>query len=260
VSHIDNLIAVLCPVGVEFRAIEDCVVRPEVIRWSQHLGEEFQYIDLTSVNRITHTIADTASITSDTAPSRAQQIVRAGDVIFGTTRPTLQRYAVVPADLDGQICSTGFCVLRPNSQVVLTNYLFHLLGSRAFYTYVGANERGGSYPAISDSLLKRYRLPVPPLEVQSEVCGVLDAFAKLGAELEAELGARRQQYGHYRDSLLDFSERESVSWVTFGEVATIVRGGSPRPIQAYLTDAEDGVNWIKIGDVASGGKYITSTA
>ncbi len=45
-----------------------------------------------------------------------------------------------------------------------------------------------------------------------------------------------------------------------GEVATIVRGASPRPIQEFLTDASDGVPWIKIGDVASGGKYVTGTA
>ena len=45
-----------------------------------------------------------------------------------------------------------------------------------------------------------------------------------------------------------------------GEVASIVRGASPRPIQSFLTDAEDGVPWIKIGDVAASGKYITSTA
>jgi type I restriction enzyme S subunit len=45
-----------------------------------------------------------------------------------------------------------------------------------------------------------------------------------------------------------------------GEVATIVRGASPRPIQSFFTEADDGVPWIKIGDVASGGKYITATA
>ena len=44
-----------------------------------------------------------------------------------------------------------------------------------------------------------------------------------------------------------------------GEVCTIERGGSPRPIQAYLTDSDDGVNWIKIGDAIEGSKYITST-
>lgn len=45
----------------------------------------------------------------------------------------------------------------------------------------------------------------------------------------------------------------------FGSICNIIRGGSPRPIQNYLTDAAEGLNWIKIGDVAAGSKYITST-
>lgn len=45
----------------------------------------------------------------------------------------------------------------------------------------------------------------------------------------------------------------------FGSKVKIFRGGSPRPIQDYLTQADDGVNWIKIGDVREGDKYITST-
>lgn len=44
-----------------------------------------------------------------------------------------------------------------------------------------------------------------------------------------------------------------------GEVCIVERGGSPRPIESFLTDAEDGINWIKIGDATSGSKYITST-
>ena len=45
-----------------------------------------------------------------------------------------------------------------------------------------------------------------------------------------------------------------------GDVCTIERGGSPRPITAYITEAPDGINWIKIGDAREGSKYITSTA
>lgn len=45
----------------------------------------------------------------------------------------------------------------------------------------------------------------------------------------------------------------------FGEKSKIYRGGSPRPIQDYLTEADNGVNWIKIGDVSPYGKYITKT-
>ena len=44
-----------------------------------------------------------------------------------------------------------------------------------------------------------------------------------------------------------------------GDVCTIERGGSPRPIEAYITDSPDGLNWIKIGDATEGSKYITST-
>ena len=43
------------------------------------------------------------------------------------------------------------------------------------------------------------------------------------------------------------------------DVCEIQRGGSPRPIESFITEAEDGINWIKIGDVAEGAKYITST-
>ena len=45
-----------------------------------------------------------------------------------------------------------------------------------------------------------------------------------------------------------------------GEVANVVRGGSPRPIDEYLTSDKDGLNWLKIGDISSEAKYITSTS
>ena len=48
-------------------------------------------------------------------------------------------------------------------------------------------------------------------------------------------------------------------WTHLGNVSYIVRGGSPRPIKQYITTREDGINWIKIGDVEKGGKYIYST-
>ena len=50
-----------------------------------------------------------------------------------------------------------------------------------------------------------------------------------------------------------------VEWKKLGEIMTIVRGASPRPITNYITNDADGVNWIKIGDVASDAKYITSS-
>ncbi|MGO4841039.1 hypothetical protein AB4144_53170, partial [Rhizobiaceae sp. 2RAB30] len=103
-SRIDRLIAERLPDGVDFKAIESFALRPTNIRWADHVDVEFQYIDLTSVDRTTRAIIETSAITSENAPSRAQQIVREGDVVFGTTRPMLKRYAVIPRKYDGQIC------------------------------------------------------------------------------------------------------------------------------------------------------------
>ena len=51
------------------------------------------------------------------------------------------------------------------------------------------------------------------------------------------------------------------AWKTasLGEIFDIARGGSPRPIQDYITDDEDGVNWISISDASASDKFITET-
>ncbi|MBQ9719931.1 MAG: hypothetical protein IJV64_04470, partial [Oscillospiraceae bacterium] len=62
------------------------------------------------------------------------------------------------------------------------------------------------------------------------------------------------------DDELPFEIPESWIWMKLGSVCTIARGGSPRPIKDFITTADDGVNWIKIGDTEKNGKYIYSTA
>lgn len=58
---------------------------------------------------------------------------------------------------------------------------------------------------------------------------------------------------------MPFTIPHNWKWVRFGNTSYIVRGGSPRPIKQYITDDEEGINWIKIGDVEKGGKYISET-
>lgn len=57
------------------------------------------------------------------------------------------------------------------------------------------------------------------------------------------------------------AEEASSRWpiVKIGDVCEISRGASPRPIQDFITDAPDGVNWIKIGDAPLGAKFIHGT-
>ena len=52
---------------------------------------------------------------------------------------------------------------------------------------------------------------------------------------------------------------EGWAWERLGNVSTIARGGSPRPIEDYLTNDADGINWIKIGDTEKDSKYILHT-
>lgn len=53
--------------------------------------------------------------------------------------------------------------------------------------------------------------------------------------------------------------REGWTYKRLGDVCTIERGGSPRPIDAFITTEDKGLNWIKIGDAVEGSKYISST-
>ena len=197
-SKIDELIQDLCPNGVSFRPIGEVVLPKTNIKWREVASQSFKYIDLTSVDRFSHAINETQAIDSTSAPSRAQQIVRNGDVIFGTTRPTLMRFTSIDTTYDGQVCSTGFCVLRPDTNMIMTNFLFHLIGSADFMSFVERVQKGASYPSISDLEIKTYQIPIPPIEIQKEIVNILDKFTRLEAELSAELDARRIQYEYYQ--------------------------------------------------------------
>ena len=58
---------------------------------------------------------------------------------------------------------------------------------------------------------------------------------------------------------IPFDVPEGWAWERLGNISLIARGGSPRPIKSYLTNDENGINWIKIGDTEKDGKYIYST-
>ena len=247
-NKIIDLIARHCSHGVHFSEIGRLVEKTTNIRWQDAEDHSFRYIDLTSVDRRTHKIGHTETITSKTAPSRAQQIVREGDILFGSTRPMLKRYCLVPSEYDGQICSTGYCVLRPKIGLLLPNFLFHLIGENNFYEYVEANQRGAAYPAITDGAVKAFRIPVPPIAAQAAIAKVLDDFtelhSELEAQLEAELESRRKQYSYYRDTLFAFDEQD-VRWARMHEVGEFIRGNGLQKSDLR----ESGVSAIHYGQI-----------
>ena len=58
--------------------------------------------------------------------------------------------------------------------------------------------------------LAKIEIPIPPIEVQNEIVRILDKFASLAAELQAELQARQKQYEYYRNKLLTFTKNGGV--------------------------------------------------
>lgn len=182
------------------------------IKWKEMQNQTFKYIDLTSVDRENCQITQTQTITKENAPSRAQQIVQTDDVICGTTRPTLQRYCYITKQYDGQICSTGFCVLRANKTQILPKWIFFNLKTNNFLKHIERFQQGASYPSIADADLKKFQIPLPPLAVQNEIVELLDKFDTLTNDLTsgipAEIEARKKQYEHYRERLLSFITKD----------------------------------------------------
>lgn len=60
----------------------------------------------------------------------------------------------------------------------------------------------------------------------------------------------------FLEKLMDGAE---VEWISFGDLAKVQRGASPRPIAQFITNDEKGVPWIKIGDTSTGTKYVNDT-
>lgn len=186
--------------------------RTKNIKWKDNPTKECLYIDLSSVDCETHGFSNQlTTINAETAPSRAQQIVETNDVLFGTTRPTLMRFAIVPQKLNGHICSTGYAVLRANSEIVLPQFLYFTLNTNRFYSFVENNQEGAGYPSISFSRLQNFHIPVPPLELQEKIVAILDRFETLVNDLSeglpAEIAAVKEQYEYYRNRLLTFKEK-----------------------------------------------------
>ncbi len=143
----------------EKRKIGDLVNSIEKVDSS--LLDQFYYIDIDSIDNGLNIVSNPKNIKGIEAPSRARQLVRKDDILFSTVRPYLKNIAIVPEYLDGQVASTGFCILRSNTPEYVP-FLFHLLMSDSFVDSLKEFYRGANYPAINPHNLLDYKIPFPP--------------------------------------------------------------------------------------------------
>ncbi len=187
----------------------------------------FLYVDITSVdNREGQIVAPKAMLGKD-APSRARKVIRENDVIFATTRPYLKNIAIVPLELDGQICSTGFCILRANSELLDHRFLYHICRSDLVVSQLlNKSMRGASYPAVTDGNVHEAFIPLPPLEEQRRIVEKVDA-----------LMARVREARRLRVEALADAERL---------MQAALAEAFPRP----GADLPAGWRWVRLGEVA----------
>lgn len=159
--------------------LSDVCVRGDTVNPRKTPDVEFEYVDVSAVSNEAFEIVESNRLQGKDAPSRARRKIIESDVIFATVRPTLQRIAQVPKELDGQVCSTGFIVLRAGPKLD-ARYLFYSLFRAEFMDAMEELQGGASYPAVTDKQVLSQEIPLPPLEEQKRIVAVLDqAFAAL---------------------------------------------------------------------------------
>lgn len=142
-------------------------------------GHRFDYIDISSINQATKCIERITRIEASKAPSRARQIVHAGDVLVSTVRPNLNAVAQVPEHLHGAIASTGFTVLRPHSPLLSSRFLFYWVRTPGFIRQMVKLATGASYPAVNDGIVKESKIPLPSISEQKRICTILDIAGRI---------------------------------------------------------------------------------
>ena len=123
---------------------------------------------------------------------------------------------------ENEFWSSDGCYCLSHTESVLSRYIYFVLSKDQHYFQ--SKVRHGGIPTLDALVIRNYRIPLPPLEIQAEIVCILDKFTKLEAELEAELDCRKRQYEFYRDQLLSFdkltpSDKYNVVWMKLSEVA-----------------------------------------
>ena len=188
---------------------------------------------------------------------KKSRFVHKGDFILSNSMSFGRPYIL---KVDGCI-HDGWLVIHDDNEVFIKDYLYSILSSSIMYAKFSQLAVGGVVNNLNSSLVRKVAIPIPPKSTQLSIVSELDKINELIRLKKEQL----KDYDNLAQSIFyemfgDPVENEK-GWEVkkLGEVCTIERGSSPRPITAYITDSKDGINWIKIGDAQEGSKYITST-
>ena len=146
------------------------------------------------------------------------------------------------------------------SEDVDDRLLWHWLKSPDFQKLIMQLQEGGVRLYFYYDKLCMGEVSLPSLEEQRKIGKLFDTLDNLITLHQRKCNSFTGRAGRLISTVN--KKRITSSWEQrkFSELVQIERGGSPRPIDDFITDAPNGLNWIKIGDAPTQGNYITKTA
>lgn len=250
-KNLETLIQELCPDGVEFVKLGDvCEIKGRIgfrgYTRKDLVSESEGAITLSPSNIINGNIVyDKCSYISWAKYEESPEIMaEVGDVVF-TKTASVGKTAYIE-NMPKEMTINPQLVLLKKFRGV-SKYLAYILKTTYFQNEVKKITGVGSVPNVPQSSLAKIEIPLPPIEVQTEIVRILDKFTSLEAELEAELDCRKRQYEYYRDKLLSFDNvgGQEVEWKKMGEVGTFIRGNGLQKKDF----TEEGVGCIHYGQL-----------
>lgn len=255
---IERLLQTLVPKGVEFKTLEEVFEikngytpskkNPEF--WKNGTIPWFRMEDIRENGRI---LKDSIQHITPKA-LRGKKLFPKNSIIISTTA-TIGEHALLIVD---SLANQRFTFLskKANCNLALDMKFFFyqcfLLGE-----WCKKNTNVSGFASVDMTAFKKYKFPIPPLEIQQEIVKILDAFTELNTELNTELKARKKQYEYYQNMLLDFNgihsnhkdAKERLAQKTY-----------PKNLKSLLqTLAPKGVEFRKLGEVCEiiRGKRVT---
>ena len=212
-SRLDELIAELCPDGVEYKCFGDIATiargaSPRPIKnFITNDKNGVNWIKIGDVKTGEKYITETEEkITLEGA--KKSRKVNPGDFILSNSMSFGRPYILKTSGCihDGWLAISGF------SEYFDADFLYYLLNTSSLQAEMRKRASfGGAVQNLNADIVKALELPVPPLPVQQEIVRILDSFTELTAELTAELAARKKQYEYYRNSVFDNCDTEQKS-------------------------------------------------
>lgn len=209
-NKIEKLIEELCPEGVEYRRLGDCL---DYEQPGNYIVVSKDYLEsgipvLTAGQ--TFILGYTDEINGVYKASKDNPVIIFDDFTTSFHWVTF----------DFKVKSSAMKMLKPKTKDVVFRFVYHLMKCIKYETLEHSRQWISKYSKIE--------IPIPPISIQEKIVEILDKFtaleAELEKELEAELEARRKQYEHYREKLLDLEGKEGVEMKKIGDLFIFKNG------------------------------------